>query len=647
MIFSYKWLNNLVSGKLPAVKELSNILTNNIAEVDSIETAPNGEVVLDVKVLPNLAHSCLSHRGLARMIGAKLDLPVSKYSRDFKTYTTSATKNKLEVVIENSQDCRRYVGRLVEGIKVGPSPEWLKNALETIGQRSINNVVDATNYVMFELGQPMHAFDADKLVKNEAIKIEIKKAKTGQKLVTLDGKDVVLDESIMIISSNERPLAVAGVKGGIEAELEDSTVNLVLESANFNPTLVRKTAQKIKIQTDAVKRYENEITPELAGEAMEVLTKIILEVAGTIETKIGEVFDNYQNPQPEVKVAVSVFDVNSLTGMSITEAEVADVLRRLNFTFEKNNGSFLVTIPTERLDLRLKQDLVEDIAMIYGYDKIPDIKVEKENFEAVVNKNYYYTNKIRLILGELGFSEVVNYSFVPTGEIEVMNPLNSELPFLRNNLSYMVGKNLELNARNSDLVGMPQIKIYEIGKVFSKTGETSRLCLGVRTPVGVKGLPKDMAIIDSTVQKIKEVLGADLTEINKTDGLIEIDFDKLVSVLSEPTSYDFTLPVVSSDFRFKKISAYPYMVRDIAVFVPEVVTEKDLLSLIETNATELLVKIRLFDVFAKKFPDGLTKTSYAYRLIFQSYERTLEAGEVDIIMQKIVEEVTKKGWQVR
>jgi phenylalanyl-tRNA synthetase beta subunit len=176
MIFSYTWLNNFFDGKLPAPEKLADILTNNVAEVDGWEKNEKGEVVLDVKIIPNLAHSCLAHRGLARFLGAKLDLPVNDTSRKFADFKTDKVKTKLEIEIENPADCRRYIGRVVENIKIGPSPVWLKEALENIGQRSINNVVDATNFVMLELGQPLHAFDADKLIRrDEAIKIEVKR----------------------------------------------------------------------------------------------------------------------------------------------------------------------------------------------------------------------------------------------------------------------------------------------------------------------------------------------------------------------------------------------------------------------------------------------------------------------------------------
>lgn len=796
MIISYNWLNNFFNNKLPSAESIAETLTNNIAEVDAINTAPNGQTILDVKITPNLAHSCLSHRGLARMLGAKISILPNKNSRDLIDYKISETKNKLTVEIEDNKDCRRYMGRIIEGVKVGPSPEWLKESLETIGQRSINNIVDATNFVLNEIGQPTHVFDADKLLKREnTIDIEIKRSKSGQNLTTLDNKSVDLDESVLMISNSDRPLAIAGIKGGTQAELTNDTVNIVLESASFSPVLIRKTAQKLKILTDASKRYENDFAPEVAEEAMEILTKIILEIAGTTETKYGEVVDNFPRRANPYKVGVSVNDVVKILGFTISQEEIADIFTRLNFDYKivkpldeviklsetligkpyrygasvtydalkefdcsgftaylfaqagiaipriaidqfvygeevsekdlhpgdlvfinseegqirtetvdflpgtkvsvgvdhvalylgdgeiihatrrsnsvvkeklaeseqfknvvgfrrmtDNSERFVVPIPVERVDLRIKQDLVEDIAMIYGYDKIPDIESKKGSFISKTNKQYYYANKVRKTLIELGFAEIYTYAFAPAGEIELQNPMNSEIPFLRANLASRVSESLEFNVRQAELIGMPQVKVFEIGKIFPKSGEVMSLALGVKSAQGVKVAEKDDVVLNKAIQQVTSILG--ITEMDGTSdtktNVKEINFDEVIAKLPEPTSYDFALPGVAGDLRFRKISQYPFMIRDIAVFVPEGTEENKLLNLITEKAGQLLVRTRLFDVFTKKFPDGPAKTSYAYRLIFQSYEKTLSDEEINKVMLEMTEELNNQtDWQVR
>ena len=223
-----------------------------------------------------------------------------------------------------------------------------------------------------------------------------------------------------MISNSDRPLAVAGIKGGTQAELTSDTVNIVLESASFSPALIRKTAQKLKIQTDASKRYENDFAPEVAEEAMELLTKIILEIAGTGDTKCGEVTDNFPSPTVVCKIILKEDDVENLLGFKISKTEIEDIFRRSGFEFEINDDGFVVTPPIERRDLQMKQDLIEEIAMIYGYDKIPDIEVKRGDFTSQVNKQYYYANKVRKTLIELGFAEIYTYAFAPTGDIEVI-----------------------------------------------------------------------------------------------------------------------------------------------------------------------------------------------------------------------------------
>jgi len=794
MIFSYLWLNNFFKGALPPVEKLSDILSYNISEVDEVSKSQNGETILDVKILPNLAHNCLAHRGLARFIGAKIDLPVSKTSRESITFKTDKTKHQISVEIEDGKDCRRYIGRVIENIKIGPSPEWLKKSLETVGQRSINNVVDATNFVLLELGQPMHAFDADKLVyRGDKIVIDVKRASEGMKMTTLDGRGIDLDPSVLIIGNEDRPLAVAGVKGGLEAEVNDETLNLVLESANFQPSLIRRTAQKVKIQTDATKRYENDLSPETAEEAMDLLTKIIMEVAGTSGTRIGEVVDNYPRRASPYKIGVTLTNINDLLDLSLTSGEVENIFSRLGFTFEKstpvekvisltseivgkpyrlgasvsydaprefdcssmtaylytqagvaiprisvdqyvygkpvtekemlpgdlifantgegknftesiefmkgskvpqpidhvglylgngevlqatrykngvvkeslkdseqfqntsgiarmveNSERYIVTVPAERVDLRIKEDLIEDVAMIYGYQNIKEKDAYKGDFKTLVNKNYYFASLIRETLSNLGFSEIYTYAFTPKGEVELMNPLNVEIPFLRNNLTEPIKKSLEFNARNAELINMPQIKVFEIGKVFPISGEYTSVSLGIKTPIGVKGLPKEKDVLDEAIKKIEEIFGNTLVITTREDNIVEFDLVKTVANLTTPETYKVFSNVAEDNTRFRKISVYPFMTRDVAVFVPENIQETELRKLISIKAGDLLVSIRLFDVFRKPQADGSIKVSYAYRLVFQSYEKTLSDEEMNVVMTEVNNELNlHEGWQVR
>ncbi len=786
MKVSYKWLNEYFNGKAPKVEKTVELLEMHSMEVEGTEKM-NGDVVIDTKATPNLNHSCLCHRGIARELGTIADIKIEKYSRKFKDFNISKTSKNLEVKIDDEKLCRRYIGRVVENIKVGPSPKWLAEKLEILGQRSINNIVDATNFVMLEIGQPMHAFDSDK-IGNEIV---VKNAGKGQKITTLDKKEVELDESVLLITDGKNPLAIAGIKGGDFAELDLNTKNIILESANFSPVNIRKTAQKIKIQTDASKRYENDLTPELCGEAMDILTKLIVEIAGTKDTKVGDVVDNYPKRANKFKLGISSAEASSIIGVPIKDSDIEKIFDRFNFEWKKvrpidevlklaptfvgvpykrgasitydapkafdcsgfvsnlfaqagiqiprmsvdqyvfgekieekdlkagdvifsntkdgkiytetieflpgtkvlegvdhcglylgdgkvthatsltgkvviedlkiserfknivgyrrmsdNEERFVITVPDERLDLRIKEDLAEEIGRIYGYDKIKYIDIPDSIKKPKTNKVFAYKQKIRNFLYEEGFSEVMNYSFVKKGDIELLKPLSPEKKYLRTNLSSGIKDSLDLNARYSELIDMPQIKIFEFGHVFSFNGETENFVIGVQNPAGVKK-PKEKDVLDATLKKLSETLNLKLEKINNDENIAEFLISDMIKNLPDVLEYDFPKED-GRDLKFKKISPFPFMIRDIAVFTPEGTKADEVLEIINKNAGELMLKNRLFDVFTKTLEDGTKKTSYAYRIIFQSYEKTLSDDEVNAIMQKITDKMNaKKDWQVR
>jgi phenylalanyl-tRNA synthetase beta chain len=643
MKVSYNWLNEYFQGKLPAPEKLENLLTMYSMEIDGIEKV-GGDFVIDAKTTPNLNHFCLCHRGIAREAGVILNLPAKKYSRDFQDFQISETAKKLSVKIVDEKLCRRYIGRVIENIQVGESPKWLKEKLETLGQRSINNIVDATNFVMLEIGQPMHAFDADKITSE----IVIQKATQGQKITTLDKKEVMLDESILLITDGKNPLALAGIKGGNYAELDVNTKNIILESANFNPTLIRKTAQKIKIQTDASKRFENDLTPELCGEAMDILTKLIVEIAGTKETRIGEVVDVYPKKEIPFTLGISAREASDILGIEIASQEIENIFDRFGFTHtkvSKSDESCVVTVPAERLDIRLKEDLAEEIGRIYGYENIKDITIS-QTAPAKIDKAFAYKEKIRKILDEEGFSEVMNYTFTDQGEIELANPMSPERKFLRTNLTDGIKNCLQFNVRYIDFLGIPQIKIFEFGHVFSKAGEYEHFIIGIHNPLGLKK-PTEKETLVSAIKILSEKLGALPVNLNAEENIAEFDFDTMLQNFPDVEAYDFSV-MGNPDIKFKKISSYPYMVRDIAVFTPDGTKAEQVLEIIQKEAGELMIKNRLFDEFTKVFPDGTKKISYGYRIIFQSYEKTLSDEEVNKIIEKITAKMNgNPGWQVR
>lgn len=283
MLISYKLLQSYFASPLPKPEKLGEALTFHAFEIEEIVKV-KGDIVIDLKVLPNRTHDCLSHEGVAREVAAILELPLKRIPTA-KLPRSSAQVPKLSVTIRDPR-AHRYSGVIIQGIKVGPSPKWLREALETLGQRSINNIVDATNYVMFRTGQPLHAFDQAKVAGSAII---VRPAKEAETLTTLDGKYVSLDPSIMVIADKEAPLALAGIKGGTRAEVDMATSTIIIESANFDASTIRMTAQRLGIKTDASKRFESGRTSEATLPALLEVATLILSLAGGTSTRVGGV----------------------------------------------------------------------------------------------------------------------------------------------------------------------------------------------------------------------------------------------------------------------------------------------------------------------------------------------------------------------
>ncbi|TRZ53582.1 phenylalanine--tRNA ligase subunit beta [bacterium] len=646
MKISHAWLQEYFKKPLPDPEKLADLITFHAFEVEGIEKTENGPVI-DVSVLPNRSHDCLSYEGMAREIGVLLGQRVVPHA--LKKFPKGNTR-KLSITVEEEKLCPRYTGMLVEGIQIGPAPARIKKHLESIGQRSINNVVDIMNFVMFETGQPLHAFDADKLAsKSNSAHLVVRKAKTGEKMTTLDNKDVELNENVLVIADDENVLAIAGIKGGKRAEVTGDTKNIIIESANFSSSNIRKTSKDIGIRTDASMRFEHGITPEKTKDAISYVASLLAEFAAGPDFVAGKIKDVYPESQQVFTVEVSVSEINRILGTAFVDAKIAGFLKKLHFDFAiTENKSFAVVIPSERLDLRIKEDLIEEIGRIYGYEKIIPVKPIMEGFISSVNKNTYYTDKIRTILSDLGFSEISTYSFTEKGEVEVENPIAADKKFLRTTLAGNMEKALELNTRNIPLLGLEAIKLFEIGKVFETEREYISLCLGVSVPANAKkklGGSKD--ILFSVEERLSDALGVTLLGKTMSESVIVFDLESVIQKLKEPTAYTFP-ESGPGEMRYRKISSYPFALRDVAVFVPSGISSSEVSDLIIGVSGELLLQTKLFDVFEKTFEDGSKKTSYAFRLVFQSQEKTLSDEEVNVIMENVTIALNEKeGWKVR
>ena len=603
MKVSYNWLKWYIPNA-PSPKKLADVLTCHLAEVESVEKRPDSDVVFDIKILPNRAHDLLSHQGMAREIASLLDIKYVDPTPKYKIPKSHPTK--LEIKID-TEKCRRYMGRIVKNVKVGPAPEWVVKHLESIGQRSINNIVDAANLAMFNCGQPIHAFDLNKVKGG----IRVRDAEEIEGFTTLDTKELKLKSSNMVIADSKNILAIAGIKGGKIAEVDSNTKNIILECANFEPVSVRKTAQTLNIFTDARKRFENDLSPELAPYAMRELSALIAEMCS--EAIFEDIVDTYPEKQKERKLSFSTARISSILGIKISDREIKNILKRYVFEYVYEKEIFTISVSPMRLDLVLEEDMAEEIARILGYDRIKG-NIPKINFEPKANETYTKISWARNKLLSEGYSEVMTYAFADKGEVEVQNSA-SDKKFLRTNLSDGLKESIKLNHANLPLLGIDKVKVFEIGTVFTKKGEEIRVACGDK----------------------KNITEMTLNEFSKSASADAFAQPLGSSLRSATPSQKHT----SSAFHMW--SLFPFIARDIAVWVPEGVKSSQVYKVIKENTGKLVIKgPDLFDEFSK---DG--KKSYAFRLVFQSYNRTLTDTEVNEIMNKITEKIKEKGWQVR
>lgn len=787
------WLQEYLKKPLPDTDTVSSVLTKGAFELEGV-TAVGDDAVIDVDVLPNRSHDALSHLGIARELSVLFEIPFAPPSFVFEgdTRVSSADLVTLDVLPETK--VVRAMKRLAIDVNVGPSPEWLKQKLEALGQRSINNIVDITNFVMLETGQPVHAFDFDKLA-GEKKHITIRMAEDGEEITILDGKAFTLSKENAVIADDDKALDIAGVKGGAASGIDEKTTRVVLSACTFNPTQIRKTSRGLGILTDASKRFEQGVSPVLAERAMARLSQLVTEVAGGKVS--ADVLDFYPRKRQPFVVGVSTNDVNRILGTSMSDADVESILGRLGFAFEKvnpkervlefaqklvgapykygasvsydapkefdcssfiayvfaqagvafprmavdqfmfcsevseselepgdivfanrdadgttefiesldtnqvrqtrtshdvlpgttlpdgidHNGIYLgegkivhasgkwhrgevivedmkespgfqkivgcrrpdisegeryvVTVPEERLDLQSgpgfmisgnTEDLVEEIGRVYGYDKIDPI-IPEEQVPRELNKTFYYTQKIRDILTDLGFSEVMTYSFVPKGDVELQNPIADDKKFLRTTLVEGLKDAFDRNLHEKPLLGVEMVKMFEVGTVFSKKEE--HIELGI-----VAEKEKE---VTEAFEKIGEAFGEKISHKNGVANL-----SHYVEKLSEPSVYD--LPTVGTKGTlYRAASPYPFVLRDIAVWTPNPVTSLEVEKLIREKAGDLLVRMTKFDEFSKE-----GRTSFAYHLVFQSPEKTLKDDEVNTIMTAVSDTLNgREGFTVR
>jgi phenylalanyl-tRNA synthetase beta chain len=645
MKVNYNWIQEYVGAALPDAAAVDQLLTDHAFEIDGVETVRD-QTVFDIDVLPNRSSDCLCHRGIARELATILDVQLENDPlRDAPTLTKT---DKISVNIADTHACPRFTASLVTGITVGESPDWLKTRLESLGQRSINNIVDATNYVMYATGQPLHAYDADLFpqvdgtwqfgvrygVEGEVVEILPEGGSTESRKIECKGTELLI-----VDESSNTPIGLAGVKGGQFAGVHAGTTNIIVEAAHFHPTITRKTARRLGIVIDASKRFENECSRELPPYAQFEIIELIKQIAGGEYEGTLDVFaEEKKNPPVTVRVA----RVNTLLGLDLSADQVKAIIMRTGSTVEDVDAETFVCVgPWERTDLLIEADFVEEVGRLYGLDNIVSVTPDTAT-PADVNPRQFYSEQVRQTLLGLGFSEVITSSFQNKDKIQLQNALASDKSYVRSSLRKNITKVLDENFFHMDLLAIRSVLVFEIGTVFSKVesgvGEHLSLTLGVRQK-GNGYTPKDDVLLQAALAELSETLGATLDFIVE-QGVAEINLSDIIVSLPVPGAYSELTKRTAATYA--PVSPYPAMARDIALWVSEDTTADVVVDTLGTPAGDLCVRIDLFDEFTK---DG--RTSFAFRLVFQASDRTLTDTEVGEVMEEINTVVRNNKWEVR
>jgi len=653
-------------------------------EVEGVEVVGK-DTVLEIKVLFNRAFDCLSHIGMAREIAAIGDYRLR--TTDYRPREDKSLKIKdfLSIDVQDKKLCPRYSARVVVDVKISESPRWMQDRLVACGLRPINNIVDITNYVMLEIGQPMHAFDLDKIGGGRII---VRRAKTEERIITLDegNSERELNENILVIADDSEPLAVAGIKGGKKAEIGADTKKIILEAANFELTATRKNSKALNLRTDASVRFENGLDVNSTLRALDRAAELIQKIVGG---KIVSGIADSQAARPRrASTAVAHSYIESLLGVNIKSGEVVNIFKRLllptKVIKKKNDIFYEVLIPSWRNDLATGEDLIEEVGRLCGYEKIPAIMPTSVLIAADKNEELINEDAVKDIMVGAGYTEVYNYSLISESDKEVFglkemvgprHPLSREQKYLRPNLIVGLVKNVESNLRYFD-----EIRLFEIGRVFRLEGKKIREkkmisgVLGAKMERVRKRVEKSLfsegkGIIDLLLEKMGvadvwyDDFLAETNEMrmfqpakralvkteNKTLGWLgEINKTSLSvlgigeSVFAFELDFELLNELVEREVAYRAPSKYPAIVRDLSLLVQPQTKIDQVLDIIENIGGALIIDTELFDVYEKGGQKGL-----AFRIIYQSNERTLTDVEVNASQQKIIKAMEERGWEAR
>lgn len=646
---------------------------------DLVEALNLDDAILELELTPNRA-DCLSVINIAREVaaisGKPLNLPEVKLPQAVKDI-----KDLAEIEVLDNDLCPRYTGKLVLDVKIGPSPYWMRQRLAAAGIRSISNIVDISNYVMLEMNQPSHTFDYDDIADH---KIIVRRAAKDEKIVTLDEAERELDEEMLLICDGAKAVGIAGVMGGLNSEIKDTTKNILIECAYFYPKSIRQTYRKLGLPSEAASRFEKGIDMEAAERASERICQLICELAGG--TLVDGTLDSYQGEFVMPQVSLDYNRCNATLGLEIPEPEIDAIIESLDFAYEKIQGGVKVTIPFYRQDITREVDLIEEVARLYGYDKIPTTLPSGTLTEGKKTFGQKIEDKVKDALTGLGFSEIITYSFTNKKNydlltlaqddegrksVEVMNPFSDEQGVMRTTLlpAILTVASRNMNRKNTDLALfetahvfkpldgeiLPEERIHTVALIsgeFSQgwTGETQEMDffymkgvadtllakLGIKTwtvespknqPFLHPGRSCQIVIDDDVVGYMGELhpVVQENYDMPERSVVLEVDLNSIISH-------------IGGIKRYKAVSKYPGVEVDLAFVCDKEVTAGAIEAIIKEVGGEFLTSLNLFDIYQGERILS-TKKSLAYRLKFQAQERTLTSEEISETTETIVKEL--------
>ena len=646
------------------------------------------QAVVDFEITPNRP-DCLAMVGMAREASATFKKPFKYPDTDIKDENGKGeTKDYVSVDIKNPESCKRYVARIVTDVKVEQSPWWLQKRLMYAGMRPINNIVDITNFVMLEYGQPIHAFDINQV---KGGRIIVENAAEGEKFVTLDNNERTLTKDMLLIKDEERGIAIAGVMGGLNSEIEEDTTTIIVESANFSGDSVRATSKKLGLRTEASSRFEKGIDPNLCEAAADRVCRLI-ELIGAGKVCRGSV-DNYPNPEVAKTIDIRVDRINHVLGIDITREDMVSMLESLEIKVEGSGNVMTVTPPTVRQDLLEEEDYIEEVARLYGYDKLP-VTLPKGNCEAGISDERALRDLTRNSLCGMGLNEIQTYSFVsPKGVdnvridedswerafVKIINPLGEENSVMR---TILTPNMMEVLARNYSR-NIDKVKAFEIGNTFTANmlneeelpDEQYSLC------IGMYGKKEDFFSLKGIVEELLKVLGikgavfeaeseygvyhpgrcARIAVPSGRQGAEDADilYDELgimgeihpdvaenygmdgVRIYCCELMFDAIMRHADTDIVYTPLPKYPSTSRDIALLVDEDMAVGKIEEVIRKHGKKILENVKLFDVYrGKQVEEG--KKSVAFTLTYRDKDKTLTDDEVAAVHNDVLNALKDK-----